>query len=273
MKRLKTAVVTAAALLALVACRKDKEDTMAPGNGAPDYTAASDEAMTSDYSNDMLQQVDAAALANGVRSTNDACAPTVTIDTVAMPHTMHIDFGQSNCTALNGRMRRGVILVSYTGPYRAQGTVITITPQNYFVNNNHVEGTKTITNMGLNENHVPYFNVVADITVTAGNGNWTATHHSERIRTWVQGSDTSDPTDDAYVITGHGHGINRNGHTYVMAIESPLHVHAGCPFITQGVVSITPESQPVRTIDYGNGECDNSATVTVNGQSFTITIG
>lgn len=273
MNRLKISALTATAMLLLAACNKDKDDAMAPDTGGIDYTAATDQAMGSDIGNDMLQQVDAAALSNGVRSTEDACSPSVTIDTVAFPHTMDIDFGSTNCTAANGRMRRGVLHVTFTGPYHAPGTVITITPQGYYVNDNHVEGTKTVTNMGLNEDHVPYFTVVADLTVIAGNGNWTATHHAERIRTWVEGSDTPDHADDAYVITGHGHGVNRLGHAYVMNIQEPLHVHAGCPFITQGVVAVTPENQPERTIDYGDGSCDNTATVTVDGQSFTITIG
>lgn len=273
MNRIQISAISATVLLCLVACRKDKDDITTPGTGGVDYTSATDQAMAADYDNDMMQQADEAAMDNGVRSTDDACAPTVTIDTVAFPHTMDIDFGNVNCTAANGRTRRGILHVTFTGHYRAPGTVITITPQDYYVNDNHVEGTRTVTNMGLNADHLPYFTVVADITVIAGNGNWTATHHAERVRTWVQGADTPDPSDDAYVITGHGHGVNRLGHAYVMNIESPLHVHAGCPFITQGVVTVTPESQPARTIDYGNGTCDNTATVTVNGQSFTITIG
>jgi hypothetical protein len=273
MNRGSISAITAIALLSITACQKDKDDVSAPGAAGVDYTAATDQAMAADYSNDMMEQVDAAALANGVRSTDDACDPTITLDTIAMPHTMTIDFGNVNCTAANGRMRRGILHVTFTGPYHAPGTVITITTQDYYVNNNHVEGTKTVSNMGLNADHLPYFNVVSDLTVIAGNGNWTATHHAERVRTWVQGADTPDHSDDAYVITGHGHGVNRNGNAYVMNIENPLHVHAGCPFITQGVVTVTPENQPARTIDYGDGSCDNTATVTVNGQSFTITLG
>ncbi len=273
MNRIKIITITASACLLLAACNKDKDAPTAPGTGGVDYTAATDQAMSSGIGNDMLQQADAAASSNGIRSTEDACAPTVTIDTVADPHTMIIDFGAANCTAANGRMRRGVLHVTFTGPYHAPGTVITITPQDYYVDNNHVEGTKTVTNMGLNDDHLPYFTIVEDLTVTAGNGSWTATHHAERIRTWAQGSDTPDPSDDAYVITGHGHGVNRHSHAYVMNIQEPLHVHAGCPFITQGVVAVTPENQPTRTLDYGDGSCDNTATVTVNGQSFTITIG
>ena len=204
---------------------------------------------------------------------DEACAPTVTLDTLAGPHTLTIDFGNTDCTASNGRMRRGVLSVTFTGRYRDAGTVITIMPQGYFVNDNHVEGTRTVTNMGMNEDHHPWFTIVTNATVTAADGTWTATHHAERVRTWMEGYDTPTPEDDAYQITGNGHGVNRNGVSYTSTITSPLHVSAGCPYITQGTVEVTREGQPVRVLDYGNGDCDNTYTVTVNGQSHTVTIG
>ncbi|HEX2616723.1 MAG TPA: hypothetical protein VHL57_04220 [Flavobacteriales bacterium] len=262
----------ALALLSLAACKKDKDDD----NDTPaalDYVAATDNAKAEDYFNDMLQQVDAAAADNGLRDLDEACDPTVTIDTVAMPHTMLIDFGNTDCTAANGRTRRGQLAVTFTGRYRDQGTVITITPQNYYVSGNHVEGTKTVTNMGFDGDHHPYFNVTVDGTVTAGDGSWHASHHAQRVRTWTGGYDTPTPLDDTYAITGSGNGTNRNGVNYTVQITNALHVAVGCPFILQGTVQITPQDHAVRTIDYGNGACDGTFTVTVNDHSYTVTIG
>lgn len=262
--------LAACALLALAACKKDSKDDDTPDL---DYTSASDNARAEDAFNDMLNQVDAAVDANGLRSDMDACAPVVTFDTVASPHTITIDFGTTNCTANNGRLRRGRILVSYTGHYRDAGTVITITPQDYYVNDNHVQGTKTVTNMGHDQNGHTYFSIVVDGTLTAGDGSWTATHHAQRTRTWIAGEGTATLADDVYEITGSGSGVNRNGRAYTVTITSPLRVAIGCPWITQGTVQIQPEDRPVRTIDYGNGSCDGTFTVVVNGHTFTVTIG
>jgi len=106
-------LIPALALLA-TACRKDKED-------APDidFTSASDNARAEDAFSDMLAQVDKAVEDNGLR---DQCDPVVTFDTTATPRTITLDFGDVNCTAANGRLRRGRILVSYTGRYREPGT-------------------------------------------------------------------------------------------------------------------------------------------------------
>ena len=217
-----------------------------------------------------MAQVDKAVTDNGLR---DACDATVTFDTLATPRTITLDFGNVNCTAPNGRLRRGRILVTYTGQYRATGTVITITPEEYYVNNNLVLGTKTITNLGLDANDNIHFAIAVSGSLTAADGSWTATHTAARTRTWIQGSDTPELEDDVYLITGGGSGTNRKGLPYTVNITQALRVALNCPVITQGTVQITPASGVVRTIDYGNGTCDGTFTVTVNGQTFTVTIG
>lgn len=259
------------AALALVSCRKSEDDTLDPGD--LDYTTAIDNARAEDYFADMLGAVDEAAEANGLRATDDACAPTVTFDTLAMPHTLTIDFGPVNCTAANGRMRRGILNVTFTGRYRDVGTVITIMPQDYYVNDNHVEGTKTVTNMGLNGDGDPWFTVAVSGTVTAGDGSWTATHQATRTRTWIEGDDTLTPFDDVYLVTGDGSGVNRNGVSYTVSITQALRIAIGCPWITAGTVEIIPSGKPARIIDYGTGTCDGSYSVSVNGSSFTVVLG
>lgn len=254
-------------LLALTAtaCRKDKDDDI-----DIDYTSASDNARLEDVFSDMLAQVDKAVDDNGLR---DACDPTVNFDTISSPRTITLDFGTENCTAANGRLRRGKIQVSYTGRYRDQGTVITIVPENYYVNNNLVLGTKTVTNLGLDANDNIHFAVAVSGSITAGDGSWVATHTAARTRTWIEGSGTPQLSDDVYLITGGGSGVNRNGLPYTTNITQALRVALSCPFITAGTVQVTPASGVVRTIDYGNGACDGTFTVSVNGRTFTVTIG
>lgn len=269
MNLLKIPALATFALLALVACKKDDEEPL-----DLDYTSASDNARIEDAFSDVLTQVDKAVDDNGLRGADDACAPVITFDTITSPHTITVDFGEVNCTASNGRTRRGRILVSYTGRYRDPGTVITITPQDYYVNDNHLEGTKTVTNMGQDLDGHTYFTVAVNGTLTAGDGSWTATHEAQRTRTWIAGEETTGLiTDDVYLITGGGNGVNRNGVAYTVSITNALRVEVGCPFITAGTVVITPQDKPARTIDYGSGSCDGTFTISVNGHTFTITIG
>ncbi len=266
----KSLLLLACATFMLAACRKDKDEEK---DLDLDYTSASDNALADDAFSDLLSEVDKAVDANGLRGTNADCDPVVTFDTLSNPRTLTIDFGTVNCTTNNGRVRRGRILVSYSGRYRDEGTVITITPDNYFVNDHQVQGTKTVTNLGLNTDGHPHFSVSVQGSLTAPDGSWTATHQANRVRTWIQGPGTPTLFDDIYLITGSGSGVNRAGNAYTITITSPLRVEVGCRWITAGTVDITPENKPTRTINYGNGSCDGTIIISVLGYNFTVTIG
>ena len=249
------------ACLALVACRKESAEEPVDR----DYTSAVDHDRAEAYFNDALKQSDAAAK-DGERP----CAVSVTRDTVSVPHTLLIDFGPSNCTGADGRNRRGRLAITFTGRYRDPGTVITITREDYYVNDHRLQGVKTVTNAGLNGEGQPFFSVSVSGSVTAPDGSWTSIHSYQRTRTWIAGQNTLDLLDDVYLITGSGNGVNRKAQPFSLLITTPLRVEVGCPWIVSGVLKITPASLEVRTVDYGTGACDNQVSVTVNGNTFTF---
>ncbi len=39
-----------------------------------------------------------------------------------------------------------------------------------------------------------------------------------------------------------------------------------------GTVEILPDGKPLRILYFGNGECDNDATVTINGETYNINL-
>jgi hypothetical protein len=196
------------------------------------------------------------------------CA-TVTLDTTVFPRVMTIDFGEENCLCIDGKYRRGKILISFTGRYRHAGTVITTTFDNFFVNDKSVGGTKVVTNMGLNENNNMYFTIEVQGIIQREDGN-SFTWNSSRVREWIQGADTHNRWDDIYLITGTANGTRPNGLTWDREIIIPLRVELACRFIVSGSIELRPEGRPVRLLDFGNGDCDNEATVTVNGETFII---
>lgn len=197
------------------------------------------------------------------------CA-TITLDTIGFPCTLTIDFGETNCLCNDGKYRRGKILVSFTGRYRDPGTVITHSFENYYVNDNSVEGTKVVTNMGQNENGNLYYTIEVVGVIQRVGDNSTFSWNSSRVREWIQGSDTRNRWDDIYLITGTAHGVRPNGLTWEKEITNALRVELACRFIVSGTMEIRPEDRPVRVLDFGDGECDNIATVTVNGVTYTI---
>jgi hypothetical protein len=196
----------------------------------------------------------------------------VTLDTTAIPYVLTIDFGDTNCLCLDFRYRRGKILVSFNGPYRQPGTTITTTFDEYHVNNNKVDGSHVLTNMGMNGDNNMYFTIEVIGVIYRPNGavvSW----NSSREREWIQGFETGNPWDDIYLITGTADGVLANGFTWEQEVVNPLRVELACRFIVSGTVEITPGENPVWILDYGTGDCDNVATVVINGVTYTIYLG
>jgi hypothetical protein len=204
----------------------------------------------------------------GERMFLSECA-TVTLDTTVFPRVLTIDFGEENCLCHDGKYRRGKIIMTFNGRYHQPGTIITHGFEDYFVNDNSVEGTKVVTNMGENDNGNMYFTIEVVGVVQKEDGS-TFSWNSSRVREWIQGSDTPNRWDDIYLITGTASGIRPNGLTWEREIMTALRVELACRFIVSGTVELRPEDRPVRLLDYGNGECDNFATVTINGETQTI---
>jgi hypothetical protein len=269
-----TLTVLAVSSLMFTGCRREEEDT--------DTNAAADNAFAESCYSDVTNIADEAgrsgSLSNyrggpteGLLST---CA-TLTFDTLVSTDqdTITIDFGTSNCTCNDGRARRGKIKVYYTGQYRDSASTHTITFDNYFVNDNQVLGTKTVTNLGHNAaGHLVYDIDVNGSIILANNGG-TITWTSQRQREWLSGESTMIWSDDMYSVTGTATGTSAAGENFNVNITSPLirNMAIGCRrHFVQGIVEITPASRPMRTVDFGTGACDDVATVTIGNNTYTI---
>jgi hypothetical protein len=213
-----------------------------------------------------------AAAAREEGSLGSGCA-TVSFDTVSTPRVITIDFGASNCLCNDGRNRRGKILLGYTGRYRDAGTVITISFNNYFVNDNQLTGSKKITNQGLNNAGNLVYLIEVNGQLIKANGGGTISWTSTRQREWTAGAGTPLVlSDDAYSITGTATGTNASGKSYTITITKPLVRKMSCRWFESGIVDVTPEGKAIRTLDYGTTGCDANASVSILGYSFPIVL-
>lgn len=261
--------------LLMTSCNKKDVNTPNPDNNTTysqdnsfaesvydNVTNIGDEAY--DYaSNGNMKSTDAESIFLG------PCA-TVTLDTTVSPRELIIDFGDENCLCNDGKYRRGKIIISFTGRYRRPGTVITTGFDNYFVNDNNVDGTKVVTNMGLNDSGHLYYNISVTGVIYKALDGGTLSWNSTRVREWVEGADTRKRRDDVYLITGDGNGIRPNGKTWEIEIINALRIELNCRWIVSGSVEIRPQGHSTRLLDYGDGTCDNIATVIIDGVTYTI---
>jgi len=197
---------------------------------------------------------------------------TITLDTTVSPKLLTIDFGEENCLCNDGKYRRGKILITFTGRYFEEGTVITTGFDNYFVDDNHVDGTKILTNMGQNDDGHPYFTIVVNGVIYLADDAGTISWNANKTRTWIEGYTTRKKMDDVYLIEGDAEGIRASGFTWEREILNPLRKEMSCRWIVSGTVEIRPQDLPVRLLDFGDGTCDNQATVLIDGVTYTITL-
>lgn len=268
-------MVVATVGIILTSCRKDEDQVV-----DKDTSTASDNALAEGSYNDVNNIADEAAsgsLSSYMTPSNSQekdmlsiCA-TITHDTISIPHLLIINFGTSNCLCADGRYRRGIVNVSYNGQYRDSASVHTITFTNYFVNDNQILGTKTVTNNGHNSSGNLTFSISVNghiIKADGGDITWT----SARTREWIAGESTLTWFDDIYLITGTASGTNAGGNSFTASIGTPLRKEIGCHNIVSGTLTVIPSGKPARVIDFGSGTCDNQATVTISGHTYNITL-
>ena len=163
------------------------------------------------------------------------------------------------------RVKNGIMIIRTLGrPIDAEFSR-EISFKNFTINGNLIEGEKEI------EKTAEYA-----FTVTLQNGKITFTDGTTytraftRTRTWVAGFDTPYVIwDDIHTIEGTATGVNRSGYTYTHQITNALMVKLSCRWIVEGTIELTVGDKTA-TFDYGNGECDNIATVTVNGKTYEV---
>jgi hypothetical protein len=198
-----------------------------------------------------------------------SCA-TITLELNVMPYRLTVDFGSTNCLCPDNKYRRGKIIVTFNGAYADSGTVIRDSLDNYYVDNNKVEGTRVVTNLGYNGAGHLHYRVTVNGSIIKPNNEGTITWHHDGEREWIAGENTWTWLDDEYLISGTSSGVAANGQSYSLTTVTPLDIKLNCHYICGGILNFQGEGLPLITVDYGNGTCDNVATATFLGQTITI---
>lgn len=203
------------------------------------------------------------------------------------PVIIKLDFGNTGCLGPDGRIRKGKIIIEYTDRLINPGAMATTTFDGFYVDGIHVEGTHKITN--ISSAPVPPTNITFKYRVEVINGKLTKPDgnyiewNSTRTITQVEGMATPDfPKDDAFKIEGSADGTVKRGNLLVRwqsTITEPLLRRVTCRWIVKGRIRTARINLPdpnnsrwVAVLDFGNGICDNQATLTINGVTHQITL-
>lgn len=278
------------AVISLASCKKDSASNSNESNAAnlSDSSSGADNAYydvlnnafvgfsdnSTVWSTSSLHSGKTTVNSTGVENitTNLGCAIYTLDDTIPgeYPKTLTLDFG-TGCASADGITRKGKLVYLFSGPLLVPGATASVTFENYVVNGYGVLGTYTISNISSEAAGIAISTQVTNGIVTYPNQ--TNYHYSgNRTYTMTAGSLTPfDITDDVYTVNGNSSFSNSYGSTLVCNITTPLVKPVICHNVTAGVVSFVYDQAVNGTVDFGDGSCDNQATLKI-GANITKTI-
>lgn len=282
-----TSVLMIAAIAVVSSCNDEERITL------KDTQDITEEALTDSYFQDMddmagvAVQADVATaggrVASGARSITvqddrfNCSGIVITIEpdaasTQEVPKgTITVDFGTTGCSDVRGNVRMGKLIFTYNGRRFIPGSTVVTTSENYTINSVKLEGTRTLTNVSGSTADAPRFNIKLQNGKATFVDGTTATRTSDITTQWVK---ATSPINDKLVIeqSSTAKGTTRGGRTYDVSLLAALEFKRACGMAVTGIKKYVIDSDKVITIDYGDGTCDKSVTISVNGVTRNLQV-
>jgi hypothetical protein len=192
------------------------------------------------------------------------------------PKTMIINYG-NGILCSDGHQRKGKIVTVFNNKWCFDSTYTNVNAE-VTLNGYYCDNIQHIANIEIGiSNSVedgPEFTLQSSNSKLIFENSESTLWSTERIIKWVSGYLTlTDKSDDVFQISGTTTGISRQEKGYTSTVTEPLQYDNTCLFgmLTKGVFEVVPQGLSKRVVDFGNGNCDRTATVTVDGISFDVT--
>jgi hypothetical protein len=193
--------------------------------------------------------------------------------TIEVPQgVLTINFGTTGCTDTKGNIRTGKLIFTYNGRRFKPGSTVVTTTDNYTINGILIEGTRVLTNITGSTQEAPKFNAVLENgKATFLADGTTAERESNITWQWIR---AANPLEDYLVIdqASTANGITRGGRTYAVALSKALKYKRFCGIAVEGIKTYVIDGTKEITIDYGDGTCDKSVVITVNGVTRNLNV-
>lgn len=265
-------ILPGVAFIMFAACQKDNQ-VVDTGNDT--VSLVENQVMVTELMEDIIEDVEFTSemIFGELKGDFEDCR-TVTVeprDRTTWPKTITIDFGTEGCTVREGITKKGKIIIVQSARQNAETWEKVISFDNYFINDNQIEGTHTVS-FHIRSGHPVWTTTITGGKVTTPDGvirTREATH--KRIQT--RGLETQrDRSDDAFQLTGNASGTHKNGKTFTWTITEPLVISNDCRWIRKGIKEISLEGQSLIMLNFGDGTCDDKASLTQDGETREITL-
>lgn len=212
--------------------------------------------------------------------------PIITVDPIDLtwPKTITVDFGPENITGIDGRLRRGVMIIVAQDFPNVDNATWETSFDGFYLDDYLVEGIQDVKYTGSNSNgHPEYECTLTDGKITSPEGK-SFLFEQHTTREWTNGYDThyilsknlDDLCDDDYQISGNHNGVSSDGYTYTMTTTEPLLVNVCCKYVEDGKLMVELQDAELNCeIDFrpgnDNGElCNNLASFIIFGNTVPI---
>ena len=178
-----------------------------------------------------------------------------------------LDFGDG--CRVRGHFIAGILTMSYEKDPALYAKIISVEFDDFRVDHKLIEGGYSIVRIRTNENGNPQSTATIDISINWDNGGF-ASREGVKIREWIEGVGSGVWSDNVYLITGNWTSVLKNGNVLSAEITTALRRELVCRFFVSGVVELQRNDR-MGTLDFGDGECDNQAILTLpNGNEIVI---
>lgn len=191
--------------------------------------------------------------------------------TLALPKgALTVDFGLLGCT-IGGNARTGKLIFEYDGRRFQEGSTIKTTSDNYAINGVRLEGTRTLTNVTGSTPEAPKFRAVLENGKAIFGDGTVAERESDITWQWVR---TADTTGDYLEIdqSSTANGTTSGTRTYAVSLTKALKYKRFCGIAVEGIKKYVLDGSKEIVIDYGDGTCDKSVVITVNGVTRNLAV-
>lgn len=255
-------------LTTIPACKKDNNTATDPAVESATQALRSQQLITSSFGIALRGAKEAEGLVS--QGADDRCGSVTIVpaDPAVFPKVITVDFG-SGCTDNDGKFKTGKVTLT-VGKIWEPNSEVSIQYDNYTEDGAQITGKFTLQNQSTPAAGVYTF-LAQGIKMADANG-YTLDYDAVQVFTQTAGhASWWDWNDDVYQVTGTINSVLTNGETVDWAIQTPLVKANNCSWVSAGTGLLDINGLAVG-VDYGNGDCDNKATLTINGQTYQISL-
>ncbi len=275
-----------AAILLIAGCAKEEEvseqDRMATESAAQDYLLAETtfEGVFKMVDEEAKKQGDL----NGFQVPDDELddrdnCPEVSFtltDNTIFPATLTLTF-EEGCTTPSGATASGTVIAIYDGLLFSPGTSYSLRFLDFVHNGNTITGDYVLSNDGEDANGQWTFTATVDGVVTTADGR-TINYQSQRVSKMIEGNDTNFFTDglsgifdDVWGTTQESTITNSEGQVLTVTTPDLIRSPLTCRWPVSGFVDLNLSNPDTDgSLDFGDGDCDNKAVLTIG--TYTVEI-